>query len=617
MVPSLTQWLSIACLLQTAFSYVDFGTITQPVAFEPTFTVPRPHQLPDDVWMRYAPFQSHIRAVAPSVRQLGNGSFATSWSMHFHFEPTRTIAHSGLRRRGVLAPRGVLPPIPTCRQCDLSGNPLPGSNSTDAGSPTCTVTDYEGVFRSGDFRPTQGVPDYCFNAGYTGPLIPNAQPTDAGLPCCPRCFPPGVNTTGIITSGVLSTTPGPGGVISGAPLPGGSRPIVTITDTATGIITSTRTTLSIETITPTGAAGSPVVSTAFNTIIGCGTARGCGTVVGSGTVYLAPFGFPAVTSSGTVSGCAPTVIGCGTMLATTGTFTGTAEITACGEGTGSATMIGSGTVWPAGFMDMISFMSSGTVTGSGRVRGCGYLTGTGTFTVTEPYSTTSTPGVTPTVNVYVSYCPPEGGLNPMMRLAGNFSGEGMSPALIEAERNSVYNGSAAYPGLSDKYVADALSAGARNYTSGNFTGNGTTDAICHVCPEDAGICCPPYTDCGSDGHCPWTALVNCGYARFGVNLVDVKNSSVSMGMGALPEGNSLWLSGLRAPGVPGSKKKGGSGSAGGVGGEEGADEEAGLTSAQKLRRRLAGQGGGSGKVHGHEHNHVLAHRVGVAHAHGH
>lgn len=143
MVPSLTQWLSIACLLPTAFSYVDFGTITQPVAFEPTFTVPRPHQLPDDVWMRYAPFQSHIRAVAPSVRQLGNGSFATSWSMHFHFEPTRTIAHSGLRRRGVLAPRGVLPPIPTCRQCDLSGNPLPGSNSTDAGSPTCTVTDYE------------------------------------------------------------------------------------------------------------------------------------------------------------------------------------------------------------------------------------------------------------------------------------------------------------------------------------------------------------------------------------------------------------------------------------------------------------------------------------------
>ena len=45
-------------------------------------------------------------------------------------------------------------------------------------------------------------------------------------------------------------------------------------------------------------------------------------MVGSGTVYLAPFGFPAVTSSGTVNGCAPTVIGCGTMIATTGTFTG-------------------------------------------------------------------------------------------------------------------------------------------------------------------------------------------------------------------------------------------------------------------------------------------------------
>ncbi len=143
MAPSLTRWLSIACLLQSALGFVDFGTITQPFELVPTLTVPRPHQLPDDVWMRYAPFQSHVTAVAPSVRLLSNGSYATSWSMHFHKEPTRTIEHPGLRRRGVLAPRGILPPISTCRPCDRNGNPLPNGNSTESGSPTCSVTDYE------------------------------------------------------------------------------------------------------------------------------------------------------------------------------------------------------------------------------------------------------------------------------------------------------------------------------------------------------------------------------------------------------------------------------------------------------------------------------------------
>lgn len=137
------RWLSVLCLLQPALGFADFGTITQPFGLEPTITVPRPHQLPDDVWMRYAPFQSHITAVAPSVRSLSNGSYATSWSMHFHVEPTRTVAHPGLRRRGVLAPRGILPPITNCRQCDINGNPVSNSNSTDSGSPSCSVVDYE------------------------------------------------------------------------------------------------------------------------------------------------------------------------------------------------------------------------------------------------------------------------------------------------------------------------------------------------------------------------------------------------------------------------------------------------------------------------------------------
>lgn len=340
-------------------------------------------------------------------------------------------------------------------------------------------------------------------------------------------------------------------------------------------------------------------------------------LVGSGTVYVAPFGFPAVTSSGTVSGCAPTVIGCGTMLATTGTFSGTAELTACGEGSGYATMIGSGTVWPAGFMDMLSFVSSGTVTGSGRVKGCGYLTGTGTFTVTEPFTTTSTPGLAPTVNVYVSYCPPEaGGLNGIMRLSGNGSAYAVSPALIDADRDSaVKNNVSAAAAAAYPYATDALLAGARNYTSGNFTGGNDTasSSLCRVCPEDSGICCPPYTDCGSDGHCPWSALVGCGYARFGVNLVDVRNSSTSLGMGALPEGNSVALSLLRAPGLPGRKR--GLARSGLDG-----DGEVGLSEAQKLRRRVAGLSGhGYAHAHGleHRHNHLKAHRVGLAHVHGH
>lgn len=146
-----------------------------------------------------------------------------------------------------------------------------------------TETFIQGVFRSGDFRPTP-LPDYCFNAGYNGPLLPSAQPTNADLPCCPVCYPPGSNGTGIITSGVLSTTTTsllPGGITTTSLVPGGNggpSDTVTITATVTDPVTSTRTTLSIETITPTGAVGSPIITTAFNTIVGCGTARGCGTV---------------------------------------------------------------------------------------------------------------------------------------------------------------------------------------------------------------------------------------------------------------------------------------------------------------------------------------------------
>lgn len=140
----LRQTLLLAFCITSALAYVDFGTITHPSLFEPTFRVPRPHQLPDDVWMRYETFHSHLTAVAPSVRLLRNGSLSTSWSIHSQHQllPTRTIGHYDLRKRGVFSGD---PPIPTCRQCDRNGNPVDNSNSTnsDSGSPSCSIQNYD------------------------------------------------------------------------------------------------------------------------------------------------------------------------------------------------------------------------------------------------------------------------------------------------------------------------------------------------------------------------------------------------------------------------------------------------------------------------------------------
>lgn len=137
--------LVITNLISTCWAFVDFGTITQPLQFAPTFTVavPRPYQLPDDVWMRYGEYYSQITAVAPSVYVLPNGSHATSWSLHSHLQPTKTVEdHGGLRRRGVFSGD---PPSPSCRQCDQSGNPIGNgnnSNSSNSGSPICSQVNY-------------------------------------------------------------------------------------------------------------------------------------------------------------------------------------------------------------------------------------------------------------------------------------------------------------------------------------------------------------------------------------------------------------------------------------------------------------------------------------------
>lgn len=139
MAQSLAFWLTLIGFLTPAFSYVDFGTVTRPCAFEPAFNVPRPPQLPDDVWMRYAPYSSHLMAIAPSVRLLSNGSQSISLSLHSQAKPTRTLEHPGLRRRGVFS--GDLG-IPTCRPCDGNNNPINSGNGTGGSSPTCSLASY-------------------------------------------------------------------------------------------------------------------------------------------------------------------------------------------------------------------------------------------------------------------------------------------------------------------------------------------------------------------------------------------------------------------------------------------------------------------------------------------
>jgi len=133
---SISQLLAIACLLLQAFAYVDFGTVTGPASFVPTFTVARPHQLPDDVYMRYASHYSHITAIAPSITLLGNGTPETFWSMHYHHNPSRTKQGKGLFRRGVFSGDSA---TATCTPCGNTGS---SSNTTTQGSRSCSVTEY-------------------------------------------------------------------------------------------------------------------------------------------------------------------------------------------------------------------------------------------------------------------------------------------------------------------------------------------------------------------------------------------------------------------------------------------------------------------------------------------
>lgn len=141
---SIFLWLSTVSLVQIAYGYAEFGTVTAPCNFEPIFAVPRPKFVPEDAYIRYEPYSSSITAVAPSLRPGRNGTHETSWSLHFVQQPTHTTQtiDRGLRRRGVFSGD---PPTATCRQCDKNGIPIDSDSNGTAtnGSPSCSVTNYD------------------------------------------------------------------------------------------------------------------------------------------------------------------------------------------------------------------------------------------------------------------------------------------------------------------------------------------------------------------------------------------------------------------------------------------------------------------------------------------
>lgn len=259
-----------------------------------------------------------------------------------------------------------------------------------------------------------------------------------------------------------------------------------------------------------------------------------------------------------------------------------------------ATMIGSGTVYPAGFTPEISFVSSGTVTGSGRVVGCGTLMGSGVFTLTGPPTNLPTVTARKTVNVYVSYCPDDnlngGNLARIVQYAagGNVStetsnghGKNLPNTGFDAEAESGLSSGSSTQSLNSSggYLLDPVFANATTIGPNNSISNNNTqkNPLCHICPNDSGICCPLFTDCGVDGHCPYQALLGAGYLRFGMNIVDMANSSSGIGGGVALSGKTMNAA-LKAPGKPGEYLHGVAGTI---------DEMVSANAAsQRLRRKL-------------------------------
>ncbi|KAL6241684.1 hypothetical protein RBB50_011466 [Rhinocladiella similis] len=345
------------------------------------------------------------------------------------------------------------------------------------------------------------------------------------------------------------------------------------TPTGSSVTTGSQPTLTVITATPTpiitttsSSSASYVTTVVSNTIDGCGTGSGSGIVAGTGTIYTEGV---SIVSSGTVSGSASSVVGCGYIIATTGTFIGSAIITGCGYGSGTGTLTGTGTIWPAQGMGMVSIVSSGTVSGSGSFRGCGTLTGSGAFTATEGYTTTilapvttsSAPSARPTktVSVFVSYC-----------AADSNNQQGNIIINIFGNNNTLMSPSVASNGSDMVSISNVGSA---------------DNALCNACPNSAGICCPPGVTCDEeDGKCPQHAVEKAGYTINGYLIPQVMNSSAPV------EGQRRHMARVRVKSREEKER------------ELRMDSKGVREDVKMEQRRRHGHGHGYGHSHGHGHD---------------
>lgn len=255
------------------------------------------------------------------------------------------------------------------------------------------------------------------------------------------------------------------------------------------------------------------------------------------------------------TGYATNVVGCGTIIATTGTFTGNASITGCecliqeiGERSDSdkrdrrlrlrhrhTHWNGDGLAcrcWRIGFICDVwrrqwqwkfrRLWNTGKehIPQPFRVLFAFPLTlletGSGTFVATQGYTTTiAAPVATASVSasrpvtsviVYLSYCPTnsmDGG--GMLQLASNASATSLPST-------SPSNGSTGSTSL--------LSA------TYNFNNTNSDNPLCNQCPNSVGICCPPTVSCSQDdGKCPQRALELSHNTINGYLIAQVMNST--------------------------------------------------------------------------------------------
>ncbi|KAJ9614366.1 hypothetical protein H2200_002502 [Cladophialophora chaetospira] len=336
---------------------------------------------------------------------------------------------------------------------------------------------------TGSFSSSSSSASYVSNNAYTSPLSSVMVSTTSY-----SIIVISSTTITLTPSGTPTTTSGDGGVLD--------NPTLTIITGSTTPFTSTSVSL--------------ITSIKSNTIVGCGVASGSGIIDGTGTVHLVDGS--SLTATASASGYASYVSGCGTIVATIGSFSGTASITGCGFGYGTGTLTGEGTVWPWYGGGLLSFVSSGTVSGAGSFIGCGTITGSGIFSATagSPVLITPTQGPTKTVSVYLSYCPdPTGDANALLSL---LSSNGTSAAILNLNDTSPLGYTSPYSSLPSNSTLPS------NTTLPN--------AICQECPNSVGVCCPPTVSCDvSDGKCPQFAIVNAGNTINGYLIQQVMNST--------------------------------------------------------------------------------------------